>query len=164
MNDEGIARQSLEDLASFRDACDALLGNARRTVRILAPHLDLALLSREPVSRALAELTRISRFTEIHILFADSLLAMKHGHRLIELSRRFPSYISLKLLPADQRDQLEAWMVVDERHLLWRPSHHRYADGLLLPDEPERSAQLCRKFDEWWERAQPDPELRQLYL
>lgn len=164
MSDEGIARQSLEDLSSFRDACDALLGNARRTVRILAPHLDLALLSREPVSRALAEMTRVSRFTNIRMLFADSLLAMKHGHRLIELSRRFPSYINLRLLPEDQRDQQAAWMVVDERHLLWRPSHHRYADGLLLPDEPERSSQLCRKFDEWWERAQPDRELRQLYL
>lgn len=164
MSGDGDASSRLDDLASFRDACDNLLSEARRTVRILAPQLDLALLSREPVATALANMTRISRFTDIRVLFADSLLAMKHGHRLIELSRRFPSYISMKLLPAEYRDERSAWLVTDERHALWRPSHHRYADGLLLRDSPERTLQLCRQFDDWWERAQPDPELRQLYL
>lgn len=154
----------LDDLESFRFGCDHLLAETRRSVRIVAPHLDLSLLNREPVARALAGLTRVSRFTDIRLLFCDSMLALKHGHRLIELSRRFPSYIHLRLLPLEQRDIREAWMLCDETGLLWRPDHHRYANGLLESPNVDRSQKLLRDFDSWWERAQPDPDMRQLYL
>ena len=157
-------RQALADLESFRDACDDLLEHARRTLRIVAPHLDLSLLSRAAVSTRLADMTRISRFTDIRILFSDSLLAMKHGHRLIELARRFPSYINMRQLPQDLRDMADAWMLADDQALLWRPDHHRYANGLYVTENSSEATRLCRHFDDWWERSQPDPELRQLYL
>lgn len=164
MTPNPIQRSTLETLDGFKHSYDLLLDHARRSVRILAPHLDLALLSREPVSRALAQLSKIGRFAETRILFADSTLAMKHGHRLVELSRRLPSSIKLKQLPIDVRDQQEAWIIVDNTALIWRPHHERYADGLWDQHNTEKAPQLCRQFDEWWGMAQHDPELRRLSL
>ncbi len=164
MESASVNQRMLHDLESFRSGCDDLLAQTRRSVRILAPHLDLALLNREPVSRALANLTRVSRFTDIRILFCDSMLALKHGHRLIELARRFPSYIGLRLLPLEQRDVRDAWLLCDDTALLWRPDHHRYDNGLLESPNLDRSQKLLRDFDGWWERAQPDPDMRQLYI
>lgn len=157
-------RCTLETLDGFKHSCDQLLDQARRSVRILAPHFDLALLNRKPVADAIAQLSRTGRFAETRILFADSMLAMKHGHRLVELSRRLPSSIKLKQLPIDARNQQEAWIIADNTALIWRPHHERYADGVWDQRNTEKTPQLCRQFDEWWELAQPDPELRRLYL
>ncbi|MDF1780350.1 MAG: hypothetical protein P1U67_03540 [Alcanivoracaceae bacterium] len=157
-------RCSLTTLEAFRSSCDQLLGSARRNVRILSPNLDLALLSRASVATALADLTRASRFTDIRILFADSLLAMKHGHRLIELSRRFPSSISLRQLPVDRRDEQNSWILTDDANLIWRPEHVRYDNGFCESENRELAPRLCRQFDDIWERSQPDPELRRLFL
>lgn len=158
------APQALENLDSFRGACDMLLSRARRTVRILAPQLDLALLNRESVTTEIVRLTRESRFTDVRVLFCDSLLALRNGHRLVELSRRVPSAISLRRLPEDVLEQEAAWLVVDDRGLLWRASHHRYSDGYVCTNDLRLAPKLARDFDEWWQRAQPDPELRQLLI
>lgn len=157
-------RCSLNTLEAFRSACDQLLGNTRRSVRILSPNMDLALLSRASVATALSDLIRVSRFTDIRILFADSLLAMKHGHRLIELSRRFPSTISLRQLPLDSRGERHSWIITDDANLLWRPDHVRYDNGFYEEENRELAPRLCRQFDDTWERSQPDPELRRLFL
>lgn len=165
MTPDPTQRSTLETLDAFKHSCDLLLDQARRSVRILAPHLDIALLSRMPVTRALTQISRAGRFAETHILFCDSLLAIKHGHRLIELSRRLPSSIKLKQLPIDIRDrQASSWIIADNTALIWRPHHERYTDGLWDQRNTEKTPQLCRQFDEWWEVAQPDPELRRLNL
>ena len=156
--------RTLHDLDSFRSACDRLLTDTRRSVRIVAPYLDLSLLNREPVSTALANLTRISPNTSIRLLFCDSMLAMKHGHRLIELARRFPSFIHLRLLPGDQQGVRDAWMLCDDKNLLWRPDHHRYDNGMVQTPSLELGQKLMRDFDSWWERAHPDPEMRRLFI
>lgn len=164
MGPEPAERKALHDLESFCTGCDSLLAECRRSVRIIAPHLDIPLLNRRPVASAMANLTRAGRFTDIRILFCDSMLALKNGHRLIELSRRFPSYIQLKLAPGDFRSIKEAWLLCDDTGLLWRPDHQRYDNGLLQSPNFDRSQKLMREFDSIWERAQPDPEMRQLYL
>jgi hypothetical protein len=164
MTSDPVQRSTLETLDAFKHSCDLLLDQARRSVRILAPHLDLALLSREPVARALTQLSKAGRLAETRILFADSLLATKHSHRLVELSRRLPSSIKLKQLPIDIRDQQEAWIIADNTALIWRSHHERYADGIWDQHNTEKAPQLCRQFDEWWDIAQPDPELRRLNL
>lgn len=156
--------QALEDLDSFRAACDALLSRTRRTLRILAPQLDLALLNRESVSAEIVRLARESRFSDVRVLFSDSLLALRNGHRLVELSRRVPSAVCLRQLPEDVLEQEAAWLVADERALLWRASHHRYSDGYVCLNDVRLAPKLARDFDEWWQRAQPDPELRQLLI
>lgn len=161
---EPAQRSTLETLDAFKQCCDQMLAQARRSIRILAPHLDLALLSRQPVTAALAQLSRTGRLADTRILFSDSLLAMKNGHRLIELSRRLPSSIHLKQLHADVRNHQEAWIIVDDTALIWRPHHERYADGVWDQRNTDKAPQLGRQFDEWWGNAQPDPELRRLHL
>ena len=164
MSQGALEQGALHDLESFRLACDRLLADTRRSVRILAPYLDLALLNRGPVSTALANLARIGPNTNIRLLFCDSMLAMKHGHRLIELARRFPSFIHLRVLPAELQDVRDAWMLCDDANLLWRPDHHRYDNGRLQCPSHDKGGKLMRDFDDWWERSTPDPEMRRLFI
>lgn len=155
---------SLHDPDAFHAACDRLLREARgHLVRILAPRLDLPLLDRETVIDALQQRIRRSRHTRIRVLFEDAAPAVRHGHRLVELSRRWPSFVTLRQLPPDVREDA-AWLLVEPHDLLWRPDHMQLTDGVLAWNDRRRAPQLRRRFDEWWPHGQPDPALRRLHI
>ncbi len=152
------------DTASLLQACDDVLGRARRTVDVLAPDLDPLLLDRAPTLDALARLTRGSRFTRIRVLFYDSSRAIRAGHRLIHLARRFPSYIQLRRAAPDHREENCAWLAVDGSHLLWRPDHTLAAEGHVFTEEAGQARKVLRGFDHWWQYSESEPALRELHL
>lgn len=148
----------------FCAACDTLLHEAPgRVIRIFAPRLDPMLLSRQAVTDALQRRICSNRHTRIRVLFEDPALALRQGHRLIELARRWPSFVSLRQVPDDVREE-GAWLLVEPHDLLWRPDHLRYMDGVLARSDKRKAPQLRRQFDEWWQRAHADPALRQLHI
>ena len=153
----------LESLSDFQDAVDRLLPQARRTARIFVPELDIVLLSREPVVAALSAMVKISRYTHIRILFADASTAVRSGHRLIALGQRFPSYISLQKLSDPDRAS-PAWIVLDERAVIYRRDYNRYSEGYACAYQRGRAARLVTQFDQLWEASRPDPELRRLII
>lgn len=153
----------LEDAHQLAGATDELLDQARRTVRIHAPELDGPLLDRDAPLSALASMTRTRR-ARVRVLLMDSSAALRDGHRLIDLARRFPSYIELRLLSQEDRVRRDAWVVADETGLVYRPDYRRLADGHACFHDVSLAPKLARDFDEWWERGQTDPELRRLYI
>ena len=159
---ESADRQALQHLSDFRAALDALLPQGRRTLRILAPELDHELLSRDEVTSALAAMVRVSPMTRIRVLLADSSAAIQRGHRLVQLARRFSSYIEMRLIE-DPESSGPAWLVLDEQAVIQRPDYRSYTDGRVCGLDPD-AGRLCREFDEMWERGAPDPELRRLHL
>ena len=154
----------LEGLSSMCDALDELLSSGRRTVRILAPNLDPALLNRRQVSANLAQFVRVSPNSRIRVLFADGADAARQGHQLVSSSRRFPSYMSIRRLPEEHRDIRNSWVLVDDLSLLWRRDFSRLENAWINWRDLRTAPKLCRDFDDWWELSQPDPEFRQLHL
>ena len=152
------------DAESLQAGCDDILRQARRTVDILAPDLDPFVLDREPPLDALAQLTRVSRFTRIRVLFHDAGSAVRDGHRLIHVARRFPSFISMRRVAEEHREESASWIVVDSRHALWRPDFTVKEGGHLFHEEPGKATQLVRRFNRWWEYSAADPALRELHL
>ncbi len=155
--------QRLADPEALQAAVDEVLEQARRTVRILAPRLDTELLNRAAPLEALARLTR-SRYARIRVLLEDSGPAVRSGHGLIDLAQRFPSYMEMRLLGPEDRGRRDAWIVADESALVYRPDHQRLADGHMDLHDVRLAPKLARDFDEWWERGEPDPDLRRLYI
>ncbi len=153
----------LDDQQALAEAVDRVLGQARRTVRIFAPRLELELLNRATPLEALARLTR-SRHASVRVLLEDSGPAVRSGHGLIDLAQRFPSSIAMRLLGPEDRGRSAAWLVADDSAVVYRPDHQRLADGHMDLQDPRRGPKLARDFDEWWERGEPDPNLRRLYI
>ena len=162
-SDNPQSGQLLADPEALQAAVDQVLGQARRTVRILAPQLDSTLLNRSAPLQSLARLTR-SRYTRIRVLLEDSGPAVRSGHGLIDLAQRFPSYMEMRLLGPEDRGRRDAWIIADDNALVYRPDHHRLADGHTDLHDVRLAPKLARDFDEWWERGEPDPDLRRLYI
>ncbi|EXJ16082.1 GCN5-related N-acetyltransferase [Imhoffiella purpurea] len=99
----------------------------------------------------------------VRILLFDTREATRAGHRLIEMSRHLTSRIAIQCVSEDDRDRLDAFLVIDERGYVRR----RLADTMEATadfDNPHESRLLRTDFEQMWDRSSPDAEMRRLYL
>lgn len=156
-------RRELESWTDNQAAAVAVAQVARRQLRVLSYDLEPQIYG-EPAFIEVARALAVSgRYATVRVLVQDSARAVREGHRLIELARRLPSYIEMRNPHADHRYVIEAYLVADERALLYRKQGDRY-EGFADVDDPLEARRLAREFDQVWARATPDPELRRLGL
>lgn len=97
-----------------RELAISMAGQARRTLKILTYDLENAVYDCEPFIQAVTQLVKRSQNVKVHILIRDSTSAIKQGHRLIELARKFSSYIHLHNLSRDDEGYMSAFLVADK--------------------------------------------------
>ncbi|MCH8542981.1 MAG: hypothetical protein LAT61_05380 [Alcanivorax sp.] len=153
----------LADLADFHHALRQLLPQARRSVVIQTPELDIPWLGPRHVSDLLTPVLRSNPRFHLRLLFNDARNAVRRGHQLIRSAQQFPSYLSLhQAQPEDQRQ--EAWLIIDDRALITRNDPQRFSDGVACPSTPRQARNLLQDFEERWQRSSPAPQLRRLFL
>jgi hypothetical protein len=154
------------DLATSEDhraAALAMAQQACRYVDVFTRDLEPTVYNNADFVEAVARLARRSPHTYIRVLIQDSQMVVKSGHRLVELSRRLSSHFEVRKPHEDYKDYNEAFLVADGRGVI----HKRFADrheGTANFNAPRRARDLTAFFDEVWERSEPDPELRRLYI
>src|SRR6185295_3784174 len=106
---------------------------------------------------------RRSRFSEIRLLIVDSRPLVQRGHMLLDLQRRLSSTILLRRVSCEPEDIRENYLLADDRGILCFPvrePERAWSDYNNRPIAEDYSTQ----FDELWNRAIDDPELRLLNL
>ena len=146
-----------------RELAVELVSQAKHTLRILTHALETPIYDNESFIQVVTQLVTRSRHSKVHILIKDSSQAILHGHRLIELSRKYSSYIHLHNPPKEGSNFLNAFIVADESGYIYRQNAIRN-EGIANLHGPLRSRELGGIFDDLWERSQPDPEMRRLYI
>lgn len=149
--------------ADNRIAAVALVRQGRRCLYIFSRDLDAIVYDTTTFVSAVRELATYSRYSQIRILVQNSERIAKHGHRLVQLAHQLSSFIQIRKPGLDHQDLSEAFLVVDKLGLLHRKMSDRY-DGVVNFNAPLEAAALVRFFDEVWDRSEPDPELRRLYI
>lgn len=141
----------------------ALAQQGRRTLDIVSRHLDPALLDREDFADAVKAVALGSKYAEIRVLVLDPGPVVSRGHRLIQLAQRLSSFIQVRIPSPEHKEFNEAWLVVDKQGY----AHRRFSDRFEATvnfNDPRLASQLGNRFDELWQRATPDPNLRRLHL
>lgn len=140
-----------------------LAQQATRQLRLLSNELEPALYDSDAFATALSALARGHRNSEIRLLVLDGRTIAQRGHRLLTLQRRLPSAIRIRRLTLGETEVPENFLIADSSGLLCfdvREPQRAWADFHNVPvAENYRS-----RFDDWWYRAEEDPELRQLSL
>ncbi len=146
-----------------RELAVTLAKQAKHTLRILTHDLESAIYENASFIQAVTQLVTRSRHSKVYILVKDSSQAIIHGHRLIELSRKFSSYIHLHNPSKEDKSFLNAFLVADESGYLYRQNATRH-EGTANLHDPFRARELREIFDDLWGRSRPDPEMRRLYI
>lgn len=167
-NDENISSEA-EQIISFdtrlenRELAAAMTEQTTRTLRILTHDLEHAVYDHASFIQAVTRLIKKSRHSTVQILVRDSAQAITQGHRLIECSRKFSSYIRLHNPSKDDEGFTNAFLVADESGYIYKQDATRY-EGAVNFKDTFRARELNEIFDGYWERSRPDPEMRRLFI
>lgn len=146
-----------------RDGVVDVAGHATREICIYSQLLDHALFDDEAVVDALSAFVRSGPPARLRVLIQSSSVIVSRGHRLVELARRLPSKVEVRLVPGELADDQRCYVTADERALLLLPDASVY-QGFSNGYDPVEATRLVEGFNYLWERSHPDPELRTLSL
>jgi predicted GNAT family N-acyltransferase len=147
----------------FDELALKLAESARRELRIYSPQLDQAVFDNDSWGSAISAVSRKAREARVRILINDSEQIVKRGHRLLNLSRRLSSSVTIHKLGTHPEISGDTYVVRDTDGIIYKPEEPE-RPGFYEPDSRASCKSFIEKFDLLWEKSHPDPELRQLSL
>lgn len=144
-------------------AAHTMASQCRQSMDLFTHDLEPLVYDREPFLQAARSLVTRNRHTKIRVLVQDSKHAVSHGHRLIEIARRFTSSIELHRPGKEFSGYIEAMLIADGTGFLHKPVATRF-EGSANFKGTLRTKELQKIFDEAWDSSQPDQEMRRLYI
>ncbi len=146
-----------------RDALAAGLAEARRELIIYSHFLDALYFDEPQITTAISTFARRAPATRVRILIHSSNFIVSRGHRLLELSRRLSSKVTIRLVDPDF-DAPDSCFVAWDQAGYWLLPEYREPEGSLHADDPVPAKRLFHEFDQLWHHGHLDPELRELRI
>ena len=151
----------LETGGDNREAVIELARSARRTIAIFTRDLDPIIFNDREFLDACKDMVLGTRFAHLRILLVDHGRVVKEGSRMMEMCRRLSSFMEIRRPHEDYQDLTEAFVVIDERGILYRKASDRW-EGFSDLNDPGQAREKLRLFERIWEKSQVDTDTRQL--
>ncbi len=145
----------LSTLADVRLHVTAATSGARRTLAIYTQDLEPLLYDHEPFLEAIKRLVLARSHARVRVLIADPMRAIRDGNRFVAMARRLTSYIDLRNVPKDLRNNPAAFLVADNNASVYRPNAASW-EGTAAMDDLASAARHLAYFDAIWKAADSD--------
>jgi hypothetical protein len=161
----GATDQSVypENAADHRQLVLAMARQARRTLHIHSRELDPAVYDDEEVQETFRDFLLRNRNCRITILVQNTDRMVKQGHALARLADKLPDRMLIRLPDEQHKEFGSAFFVADVTGYIRQPVAERYSAEANFSASFD-ARKLVKYFDEVWEHAVPDPQLRRLHL
>ena len=133
-----------------------LLGEARRTVDVLLYDYDELLLPHAEITDLLPTFFRQHQRNQFRYLCSESNILHERGGALVQLARRFSTFIKLRQLPDGLKPVNEQFLLIDS-HSSMQTRDHRSSDYYVHLNNRVRGRQLEHRFEELWQRSTAVP-------
>ncbi len=147
----------------FRQVILEMCAQARHSLRIFSPVLEHKLFDHDDLMQIVSALARRNRYTQIEILLYDSHRVVKNGHALLNISRKLPSSIAMKIVHPELRQLNHEYVIADTKGVVYRIDYEDF-DGWANFNDVTEANRLNRQFTAAWESGLLDPNLRQLRI
>ncbi|MEX0941637.1 MAG: GNAT family N-acetyltransferase [Pseudomonadales bacterium] len=147
----------------FRNVILEMCKQANASIRIYSPVLEHKLFDNQDLREICSALARRNKYTRIEVLIYDSHRVVKNGHALLELSRKLPSSMGMRIVDPELRTLNHEYVLVDDYGLIYRHDYEGW-DGYANFDDQTECNRFGRQFKAAWESGQYDPNLRHLRL
>ncbi|MDZ7686426.1 MAG: GNAT family N-acetyltransferase [Gammaproteobacteria bacterium] len=159
--DNGILLLRREE--EFSNIIKEMCKQATSSIRIFSPVLEHKLYDHTEVREICSALARRNKYTQVEILVYDPHRMIKNGHALLELSRRLPSSMGIKVVDPELRQLNHEFVLADDTGLIYRHDFEVFEGYANFFDQTEAS-RLARQFRAAWESGILDPNLRRLRI
>ena len=160
MTGEGAARLLTSPL-QVDEAIRKMFCQAQHFLYVRAPRLDFPFFKSRDLLPSVTGLIRGDQRNHIYFLIDDEFHFLNTNTRLIELARKFSSYVKIHKLPEEYADTAEVFIVADRDCYLHMASPHQYP-ATAGSDMSARTRQLEYRFKQLWEKSERIPELSTL--
>lgn len=148
---------------SMVDLLDSVVGQARQRLWLYDRLLDHDLYDRLRFRELLSSLARRHRLSEVRILIHDDKPLVKRRHQIVELMRRLPSRIELKLVNDDYPVEDRPFLLADREGVVYRHDFYK-PEGFAKFADSGRVKLLGESFQRMWDAGRSSLELRELPL
>lgn len=149
--------------AEFLLRASQLVQSARLDITLFSQGLDRRTYSSEDFVAPLQSFLLSHQRARLRVLVHTPALAMRTGHRLVELGRRLSSRIEFRELLPERKLIRKEFLIADESSLLIRESDDQL-EARYYPHAPLIARDQRREFDSWWQESIPAAEFRDLKL
>jgi hypothetical protein len=154
-------RWALSSLEETRLAVAEIASLAERRISIYTPDLESGIYDDEAFLEIAKRLVLAKRYARIRVLISDPSRVVRIGNLFVSLGRRLKSYIEFRNVHEDYREHREAYMVADDRAIMYRANSARWK-GIADTYEPAVARQYLVLFDEIWNVSAVEQELQEL--
>lgn len=133
-----------------------LIQEASRRINILLYDYDEVLLPTSKIDDLLSIFIRQHERCRFQYLCSENDILRERGGKLIQLARKFSTFVKLRQLPDDLQSIPEQFIVVDGNTSMITQDHRSY-DYYAHFNDPARARKLNNRFEELWQRSEPVP-------
>jgi len=145
------------------DALLAMVKQARHSLEIYSHNLDGSLYDTSEFVSAIKQLSLNGNLSKVRVLLRDLDHITRHGHRVVELGRRLPSFLEIRQVNSDFEHIISCYSIVDHRGIIFRNDALRYEAKVNFND-PLLSRDCLQQFNEIWNQSDPSQEMRNLHI
>ena len=142
---------------------DSVVGQAGQRIWLYDRLLSHDLYDRPRFRALISTLARRHRRSDVRLLIHDDKPLVKRRHRLVELMRRLPSRMELRLVNTDYPVADQPFALVDREGVVYRHDFDK-PEGFAKFADGGRVKLLSEDFQRMWDAARPSVELRELPL
>lgn len=142
---------------------DSITGQATQRLWLYDRLLEHDLYDRHQFRELLSALARRHRLSEVRLLIHDDKPLVKRRHQIVELMRRLPSRVELRLVNDDYPVEERPFMLADREGVVYRHSFNN-PEGFANFADSGRVKLLGEAFQRMWDVSRSSLELRELPL
>jgi hypothetical protein len=153
----------LETRSEILEAGIAVAQAARRELLVFDRTLDLDLYNAQAFVEAVKRLALARPDAPVRVLLNHPEKGVQSANQIVGLAQRLTSRIAIRRLVDDLPGRPDAFLIGDERAYLKRPLAEN-SEGIADMYGRMEARRLRADFEQMWEHAETDIELRRLHL
>lgn len=142
---------------------DSMAGQATQRLWLYDRLLDHDTYNRYRFRELLSALARRHRLSEVRLLIHDDKPLIKRRHQIVDLMKRLPSRIELKLVNDDYPVEDRPFLLADREGVVYRHDFHK-PEGFANFADTGKARLLGEAFQRMWDVGRGSLELRDLPL
>jgi hypothetical protein len=146
----GKEREILTSREDYLNSVVQATDFARRGLAIMTPDLEPDIYANPEFLDVLTRFVLARSFARIRVLITQPERAQKTGNQFVELGRRLNSYIAFRNLDEAHRPRQEAFCIVDDQAVIYRPRYDSW-DGIADAGAPAVARMYLETFDNLWQ-------------
>jgi len=135
-----------------------------RSLTVLSNNLASKIWDQQAIIDAVSSFARKNRYSNVQILLQDASSLSKRTHRLVALSQKLTTSITIKVLNKDIEPVEHGYTIIDGEYLIYF-NNENALEGFANYTAAAESKSLMEEFERLWDYcSHADPDLAQLFI